>query len=461
MKRTWKLAAAALAAALALGACTSAVDPDPDPIWEPGFGVFSDTRETATFLTEANAGTGTVTVGVVADADAAFEGGNYLSVDYQQSDWGGFFYKMVTPADVSSYAHGLLVFSIDVSGITGLDRLEVKVASGTYPTEAGGVVDLFTLTPSLTDGTWETYKIPLASFRSFGSLPAWNALTTFAGFWNPQASGLAANGVVKLDDIHFVDTNDLAVASLSAPALNLVVGGATGSAVVTATYANGATAIIPNASLTGWASDDEAVATVSGGVVTAVGDGTATISGTFGGQTVSLSVIVTSVLVDLGVYSETYAPAASATISTNTLEGWGGASVTQDDAFTGKATADGSTVIKAVFAGGDWGGLILKNIDYDASAYSSLLLSVNASEMSGFANLEIKLENGGANATVNTKDLTPVVDGEWMTFTIPLASFGSTVTSGVKVIGLWNPKDAAGTTFLAGTLYFDNVYFKP
>ncbi|MBP7095969.1 MAG: hypothetical protein KBC36_07770 [Spirochaetia bacterium] len=464
MKRTWKLAAAALAATLALGACTPAVDPTPDPTWEPGFGIFSDTRETAAFLTEANAGTGTVTAGVVADAAAALEGNNYLGVDYQQSDWGGFFYKMATPADVSSYADGLLVFSIDVSGMTGLDYLEVKVASGAYPTEAGGVVDLFTLTPSSTDGAWETYEIPLASFRSLGSLPAWNALTTFAGFWNPQASGVAANGILKLDDIHFVEMNDLAVSTLAAPALNLVVGGSTGSPVVTATYANGATAIVDVSALAGWASDDEAVATVTGGVVGAVGAGVATITGTFGGQTLSLTVNVTETLVELGVYSETYAETGAPSIATSNT--WGTSNMlTVTDPSTGEVTAvDGTEVLKVVATGGDWGGFVFQYAagGLDVSGYTSLVFSVNASAFATFADLGVKIETdgGGASTQIQTATLTGSTSGDWITFEIPLTSYSAVDLTKINNIGFWNANDS-GVTNPAYTLYFDNIYFKP
>lgn len=96
----------------------------------------------------------------------------------------------------------------------------------------------------------------------------------------------ARRGTVTTTDSLIGDTAVTSV-TLDEETLALVVGGATGTLVATVLPIDATDPTVT------WASDDEAVATVADGVVTAVGAGTCTITATAGTQTDTCAVTVT------------------------------------------------------------------------------------------------------------------------------------------------------------------------
>lgn len=118
---------------------------------------------------------------------------------------------------------------------------------------------------------------------------------------------------------------------------------------------------------------------------------------------------------------------------------------------------DGDFAVTLTFDGLSWGGIyaILDN-PIDASAYTNIVFSIKMSPT--VTSLVFKLEDGTNNFSVNIADYTPVIDGEWYTYTIPLADFVGVDFSTFKVVGFWHPKDGEGN-YLACEIIFDDLYF--
>jgi len=73
--------------------------------------------------------------------------------------------------------------------------------------------------------------------------------------------------------------------------------------------------------------------------------------------------------------------------------------------------------------------------------------------------LEIKIESVGGNASVDLLSYTPVIDGDWSTYTIPLADFETVGFAEVTVpFSMWHPNGYDGG--YTGTIYIDNVYYQ-
>jgi len=119
MKRTWKLAAAALAATLALGACTPAVDPTPADVAGP---LFSDTGFGFYLDGDDPAGTESSVVGAFDGSTVTVEGGNAAQVVFEgyPAWWsGGVGFAQKPPAATGYY---------DLSGVSTIE-FEIKSAT--------------------------------------------------------------------------------------------------------------------------------------------------------------------------------------------------------------------------------------------------------------------------------------------------------------------------------------------
>ena len=68
------------------------------------------------------------------------------------------------------------------------------------------------------------------------------------------------------------------------------------------------------------------------------------------------------------------------------------------------------------------------------------------------------MEDGTNNNFVNISSYTPTIDGDWSTYTIPLADFVGVDFQTFQVMGFWHPKDDAGN-YVACEIIFDNMYF--
>ena len=112
---------------------------------------------------------------------------------------------------------------------------------------------------------------------------------------------------------------------------------------------------------------------------------------------------------------------------------------------------------------GGWGGGFVQNVSgVDASDYTSLSFSINVSKLDSSVDyMEIKLEDmSGGNNLVDLYSLTPVVAGNWSTYTLYLANYTNVTYSEFKAIGFWHPKaGGASGTYTPGTYYVDDIKF--
>jgi hypothetical protein len=166
-----------------------------------------------------------------------------------------------------------------------------------------------------------------------------------------------------------------------------------------------------------------------------------------------------------GVYSELHAVVQTPNIT--------GESFTADLSNTDVAAFEpaGTVVLRADFTDGDDPGpRPWLNCDYsqpiDLSGITNLF-SINATHATAaaFFTMNVNMWDGTgtmSEAGINTHNYTPVVNGDWQTFTIPIAdlvgvtSFDPTYTTQIT-IG-W-PKDNADDS-LACTIYFDDIWLE-
>ncbi len=115
-----------------------------------------------------------------------------------------------TPIDISEYAGGNLVFSINYANLESVpDEFEVKLASGATGEEGRGINFIDEpLYRVRTADDWHTYKIPLGAFNTpNGSDLDLANMYSYFGLWEPQKSISGGkeniNGIVYIDNIYF------------------------------------------------------------------------------------------------------------------------------------------------------------------------------------------------------------------------------------------------------------------
>ena len=130
-------------------------------------------------------------------SDNAIEGDSALLFRYPGGNWGGGWFDMNTSTvDMSAYASGSLVFSINKP----VDLVDAEIKLESTSTDAAVFLVNYTPTATLADGYVE-YTIPLADFVG---LDFTEIKIPFA-FWNPvDAGGGFPAADVLLDNIHWV-----------------------------------------------------------------------------------------------------------------------------------------------------------------------------------------------------------------------------------------------------------------
>jgi beta-glucanase (GH16 family) len=174
----------------------------------------------------------------------------------------------------------------------------------------------------------------------------------------------------------------------------------------------------------------------------------------------------------LGVYSETHTTNwIGHTILSSSEQEWGSNPVAFDASSSAVTAADGSTSLEVDWQlpfTATWGGVVLDFVAAtDVSSYTNLVLSVNTSEMVGFGDMHVKLEDstglvsGHQIAYLSNHVTGATTSGDWTTYTIPLSAFPNPNKTILKNVGLWSP--VSGTTVdiqdLSGKIYFDNIHF--
>ena len=115
-----------------------------------------------------------------------------LLLDYQGENWGGAYFQLVNPIDISTYSY--LEFALKKPD--EMMDVEIKLES---PISNDAVFLINYSGTDLTDG-FKAYKIPLADFESLNT----TVVTIPFSFWNPMdAAGNFTGGEVLLDNLHF------------------------------------------------------------------------------------------------------------------------------------------------------------------------------------------------------------------------------------------------------------------
>ena len=114
-----------------------------------------------------------------------------VEATYPGTSWGGMYFQLTTPQDMSAYSNGNLVVALKVPG--SLTAFEVKLES---PGQQSGSVNLFDYTPVPINADFVEYTIPLADFTA-QNFDLSSVSIPFA-LWNPDGAA-----VVLIDNIHF------------------------------------------------------------------------------------------------------------------------------------------------------------------------------------------------------------------------------------------------------------------
>jgi len=132
----------------------------------------------------------------ISTSDIVAEGDSSLLFSYPGGSWGGGWFEMNTPLDVSSYSSGNLVFSIQQSGV--LNDAEVKLEA----VSNSAAVYLINYTPSASANGYVEYTIPLSDFID---LDFTEIKIPFA-LWNPvDVNGAFEPVDVLIDNIYWVE----------------------------------------------------------------------------------------------------------------------------------------------------------------------------------------------------------------------------------------------------------------
>jgi len=126
----------------------------------------------------------------------SIEGKTSILAVYSGGNWGGFWFELDSPIDMSEYHNGNLIVMLDVP--ENIADFEVKLES----TGGFGSVNLLDYSSEPVDNNYDKFTIPLADFVALGlNLESLNI--PFA-LWNPQdIEGEYTGGNVLVDNIYF------------------------------------------------------------------------------------------------------------------------------------------------------------------------------------------------------------------------------------------------------------------
>ncbi len=134
---------------------------------------------------------------------------NFQHKSSNVQSWGGFDFvdPARNPIDISDFAGGDLVFSIDYQKLFPIpSRFELRITDtngARYSTELSNFIASNRYAPEK-DGDWYTYRIPLADFSTPGDTPLdLTSIRSPFGLWNPFNGADPSNGEVYLDDVYF------------------------------------------------------------------------------------------------------------------------------------------------------------------------------------------------------------------------------------------------------------------
>lgn len=121
--------------------------------------------------------------------------------------------------------------------------------------------------------------------------------------------------------------------------------------------------------------------------------------------------------------------------------------------------AEGGTALGLSLTGDSWSGVYFALGSYDASKDEALAMQLQLP--ASLASLELKLEaREGDSVTLELMDYTAgEASGGWTPFRIPASALGSVDRTQLTILGMWNPRDAAGE-YVPGDLLIDDIRFE-
>lgn len=162
----------------------------------------------------------------------------------------------------------------------------------------------------------------------------------------------------------------------------------------------------------------------------------------------------------IGIFSESHTnPVLPFSQIINSAD-WSGNPAEPNPQSTAVAPLDGNYVLSVNFAdiGMGWGGVAFNFGTGNVSNYSTFVININKSAMPTLAHFGIKWEdNSGGQTQLDIASYTPVINGSWARYEIPLSHFSGVNFANVKFLGLWNPTTSSNA-YLTGFLYFDDIY---
>lgn len=199
--------------------------------------------------------------------------------------------------------------------------------------------------------------------------------------------------------------------------------------------------------------------TIPTSVFTNVNLATFKVIGFWNAKDVDSNYVAATILIDNLKFSSVAWASTLFSTTTTVFDATSGSFAALNSATVGITTdaLDGGTAIQMDFNGLDWGGIYTILTDgVDVSGYTNLVFSIKVD--TAVTSLVVKVEDGTNNYSINISNYTAVVDGEWLTYTIPLADFVGVDFTNFKVLGFWHPKDVNGS-YIACEMIFDNLYF--
>ncbi len=409
----------------------------------------------------------------------------------------------VTGPDTTVFKNGTESFKVDWSQATDWMGLALHVGSGTT---ISGTVDLSGYTAltfwAKADGSdaeidefgfgadddkmftnGEKYKtsiknitVPSADWKKFIiPLPNPAKLTAVNSLF--YAVDNANGGTIYLDDIKFEKLSNVAIKTFdyTGNILDVVTAGTANIGDLSAVFTDGTDDITVSfenlAAHVSWASDKPAVATVDNdGKITGVATGSAIITGTLGGKTVTINVTVGQAVTFTGVLFD---DALQGGFSINKDAHNGADKITIDSA----ASVDSRTAIQVSLASdaGDWGGFFFERSSGVDISGKTLQFSIYKSSLdtAPITKLVVKLQDtkGAGSASDHffeidlfAPNFTKTENGNWYEFSIPVAAFNNNAfdAADFNVLGFWNPKkdDGSGNDVPAtGDFVFDDIQF--
>jgi hypothetical protein len=164
----------------------------------------------------------------------------------------------------------------------------------------------------------------------------------------------------------------------------------------------------------------------------------------------------------MGIYSESHDNPILENSGIINSADWEGDSAVANQVSTAVTPVDGIFVLEVVFSfiNGNWSGIAFdySSNGHDISKYDRFVINVNKSLMPSLVMLFVKIEDNAGNFhEINLAGITPVINGSWSKYDIPLTSFTGVDMSDIKYILIVNPKSGTNT-MLYGTLYFDDIH---